>query len=82
MANVKATLINNFHGTETTVIVKNGIISRRTYKRAIRNLCGVRDCLCGGIRGGNVEVKDEGCASYVRIIDHGEEDYNWMSTGW
>lgn len=47
----KLTLRNDFHQTEATVLVKNGVISPRSLKRARKKLCGMRDCCCGGIRG-------------------------------
>ena len=47
----KLTLRNDFHNTEATVIVKDGVISAGSLKRAEKKLCGMKDCCCGGIRG-------------------------------
>jgi len=47
----KLTLKNDLHGTEATVIVKDGIISTASLKRARKKLCGMKDCACGDIRG-------------------------------
>lgn len=49
--NGKLTLRNDFHNTEATVIVKNGIISHSALKRARAKLCGIQECSCGEIRG-------------------------------
>jgi len=47
------TLVNDFHGTSTAVRPSPlGVISPRAAARAARKLCGVRDCCCGGVRGG------------------------------
>lgn len=47
----KLTLTNNFHNTNATVVVKNGIISEGSLNRAEKKLCGMSDCCCGNIRG-------------------------------
>ena len=49
--NGKLTLRNDYHNTEATVIVKNGIISHSSLKRARAKLCGMKNCYCGDIRG-------------------------------
>ena len=49
--NGKLTLRNDFHNTEATVIVKNGIIFHSSLKRARAKLCGMKNCYCGDIRG-------------------------------
>lgn len=52
---MKITLRNNFHNTETTLIVNDdGIISKRQVKAAHDRLCGSDSCTCGndfGARG-------------------------------
>ena len=54
---MKITLTNSFHGTAAAVIAKkeNGLhyVSYAAYRRAIRKLCGIKGCCCGGIRGGD-----------------------------
>lgn len=47
----KLTLKNNFHNTEAVVIVQDGIIGERAYARALKKLCGISECCCGGTRG-------------------------------
>ena len=50
----KITLTNDFHNTEVTLNVKNGIITVGQVKRARRVLCGISGCTCGddlGARG-------------------------------
>lgn len=47
----KLTLKNDFHNTETVVVVKDGVITARSMQRAFKILCGIKDCQCGGIRG-------------------------------
>lgn len=49
--NGRLTLRNDVHGTEATVIVRDGIISHASLARARRILCGMGDCACGDIRG-------------------------------
>ena len=54
-------LINEFHGTEAVMIAReeNGLhyVRYNAYKRAIRKLCGIRGCQCGGIRGGDYRLE-------------------------
>lgn len=52
-------LVNDFHGTRTTVRVLvdrslNGqyLIQPHQAYRALRMLCGITGCTCGGVRGG------------------------------
>jgi len=53
----KFTFINDFHNTETTAIAKvssNGKGYKLTHaqlKRIKKDLCGIKDCTCGSIRG-------------------------------
>ena len=55
----KLTLSNDFHNTETVVMVKDGIISAGSMKRAKKKLCGMKDCQCGGLRGEQAVVLEE-----------------------
>jgi hypothetical protein len=48
---MKITLRNDLHGSEAVVIAKDGIVSPESIRRAIRKLCGISDCRCGGIHG-------------------------------
>jgi hypothetical protein len=48
---MKATLKNNFHNSEATVLVKNGEVSEAVIIRAGKKLCGIKGCTCGGVRG-------------------------------
>ena len=51
------TLTNDFHNTEATVRIAElqpgqvRQISRSTYNRIRRELCGMSDCQCGDVRG-------------------------------
>jgi len=45
------TLKNNFHGTSVNLRPRNGRLSPAQMRRARRELCGLSDCQCGGIRG-------------------------------
>lgn len=58
---MKIKLVNKFHGTAAAVIAKreNGLhyVSYSAYKRALRKLCGVEGCQCGGIRGGDWQLE-------------------------
>lgn len=48
---MKATLKNDFHNTEATVLVSEGKVSEAAMIRAGKKLCGIKDCTCGGVRG-------------------------------
>lgn len=48
---MKITLRNNFHNTEAVVIPRNGELSPRQVNRALKKLCGMKDCCCGDVRG-------------------------------
>lgn len=46
------TLKNDFHNTEYKLRLNDeNTASVRQMSRALRNLCGIDGCLCGGIRG-------------------------------
>lgn len=48
----KLTIRNDFHNTETTVTLRNSnTISGSTARRIEKDLCGIKDCKCGGILG-------------------------------
>ena len=72
---MKITFINEFHGTTATVIAKGTrnryYISASAYKRAINKLCGVKGCMCGGIRGGRYNVGEETGDGFFRITCEG-----------
>ena len=53
----KIKLINNFHNTEANIIVRDdGTISKSAGNRALKKLCGMEDCCCGGVRGGEYSL--------------------------
>lgn len=56
------TITNNFHNTTARLRVPDsGSITKRQYQRAMRKLCGISDCTCGGERGSRYQlVKDSG----------------------
>lgn len=71
----KITLTNSFHNTQAKCVpipIKSGRfsgfykISRKTAMRLRRELCGIRDCVCGGIFG-------ERDGYHVEVIN---EDYD------
>lgn len=43
------TLRNDVHGTEATVVVRNGRVSVSAIKQACKKLCGIPGCECEGI---------------------------------
>lgn len=47
----KITLRNDFHDSETTVTVRDELITVSQIIQAKRRLCGRVNCPCGGIRG-------------------------------
>ena len=57
MERKKVTMKNDFHNTEATVYCQydaqrnTGYLSPRQYSRALKKLCGMADCECGGVRG-------------------------------
>lgn len=59
---MNATITNDFHSTSVTVVVPaDGILSVSQTKRVYRELCGMSDCTCGGIRGSQDGVPDGFC---------------------
>jgi len=50
------TFRNDFHNSTAKVIATDGIISARSIRNAKKELCGVKNCTCGGIRGNSGEV--------------------------
>lgn len=71
-------LVNNFHGTRAAVrpIEEDGryYISIATYRRVQRKLCGIKGCLCGGVRGGRYTLRHVpgywAGTGYVEVIDN------------
>ena len=51
-------LRNDFHNTEVVVIAKEGILSESSLNRARKKLCGIKECLCGDIRGRQDKIID------------------------
>lgn len=49
-------LENTFHNTRTSLYAREKTISHRAYVAALRRLCGVEGCCCGG----HVHVVTEG----------------------
>lgn len=49
------TLTNDFHQTAATVHPIDGVISQRAYLAACVNLCGIKDCQCGSVRGAQTD---------------------------
>jgi hypothetical protein len=70
------TLTNDFHGTTTRVRVSADIdvnaeveITERQARRAIRTLCGVSGCCCGGSRGGRYSLYHDQASGVAWIED-------------
>jgi hypothetical protein len=57
------TLSNDFHQTSVIVHPLNSHLSASQMRRVRRELCGMADCSCGGIRGHQVNrtqvIRDE-----------------------
>lgn len=53
--NIRITITNTFHQTATTVVAKSYSSKHKSYtinrdqvKAAMKRLCGIKTCLCGG----------------------------------
>lgn len=66
---MKIKLINTFHNSSANVVIKDGMISRQAGKRALKKLCGIKECLCGGVRGGDFYLR-EGRGDYYFVECH------------
>ena len=61
-------LTNNFHDTAAKIRASAGeTVSRRTYLRTMRELCGSDTCKCDGFRGGRYRL-DEADADGNRFV--------------
>jgi len=68
---MKITLTNDFHRTEHTIIVRNGVVSHRAASNSQRKLCGVDGCICGGPMGQRgTQVDADGNALIIEQIDY------------
>jgi len=64
------TLSNDFHNSSVVVRVPhNGVLSPSTTKRVYRELCGISDCTCGGIRGSQELIPDGWCVDTYSVQD-------------
>ena len=73
------TLSNDFHAT--TARVRSGNVSPATVRRLRRELCGSRDCLCGGELGQRgAQIQPSGKAT-AEIQSHrpGECSVTWVN---
>lgn len=76
------TLTNDFHSTEITLRKKAGdSVSRSTYYRVRRALCGISDCTCShsdGTRGSRYELMVMGYDpdAPITVLDHQPEREN------
>jgi hypothetical protein len=64
------TFTNTFHATETTTRANVGeTVTRATYLRIVRALCGVSGCTCGAFRGSEyrLEPTDSTESSYTVV---------------
>jgi len=67
---MKATLTNDFHNSSVTVNVPaNGLLSVGQTKRVYRELCGISDCQCGGIRGRQERLPEGKCCDTYSVQD-------------
>ena len=53
---MKITFKNPFHGTEASCVTQNGTLNKRQVKRVRKQLCGMSDCTCGGVYGGDLAL--------------------------
>jgi len=64
------TFSNDFHNTTVRVRPKDGRISVSQARRAWRELCGIRSCTCGGIRGRQaVDYEEQADGSLIILAD-------------
>ena len=50
---MRITFTNDFHGTEASCVTQSGILNVDQVKRLRKKLCGMSDCSCGDVRGGD-----------------------------
>ncbi len=57
---MKVILQNDFHLTTAKVEVddEQSVLSPNQYNRAMRKLCGIKCCYCGGLRGKITDEQD------------------------
>lgn len=66
---MRITLGNDFHRTSTRVTVDpDGTIPRNRMERAVRRLCGIPTCTCGGMRGPNPRIEPTGDSNSDYIL--------------
>ena len=69
------TLTNDFHNTEAVVRSSPsqhgvGSLTADQLRRAVRKLCGISDCMCGGVRGGDYYVDPEQWSSDGSVLTY------------
>ena len=59
---MKITIKNHFHNTQAVIIVSNigQVLTEAQITRAEKQLCGMADCVCGGLMEGNGAQDDHG----------------------
>jgi hypothetical protein len=63
-------LKNDFHNSSVTIRVPaDGVLSIGQTKRINRELCGIKECTCGGIRGEQDGIPDGFCVDEFSILD-------------
>lgn len=64
------TLSNDFHHSTVTVRVPaDGVLSIGQSRRVYRELCGMSDCTCGGIRGHQDGIPEGFCVDAYTLQD-------------
>ena len=48
---MRITFFNNFHNTKVSVNSNDWTLSSRQVARIRKTLCGIADCMCGGVYG-------------------------------
>lgn len=73
------TLTNSFHNTSITIKANSGDrVSRTTFRRVRRILCGISDCTCGhadGTRDSRFRLESQGFESDAPILVIDTETY-------
>lgn len=66
------TLTNSFHNSSVTIKANSGDrVSRTTFRRVRRALCGISDCTCGredGTRDSRFRLESQGFGSDAPIL--------------
>ena len=78
---MKITIESTFHNTRTTMVPRNGRISGRAWRAALRRLCSSPDCRCGHRVVGEYSYADPQGGVVVTPTYHGDDSQivEWIS---